>query len=74
MRNLHLESLILSRKESELKAPKTIECIAPIRAQASIAIANSGIICIYKQTLSPFLAPNDFNTLENLFTSLSNSL
>jgi hypothetical protein len=36
-------SLIRSRMLSELNPPKTTECTAPIRAQASIAIAASGM-------------------------------
>ena len=35
-------SLMRSRSESLLKPPKTTECTAPMRAQASIAIASSG--------------------------------
>jgi len=37
-------SLIRSRRESAENPPNTTECTAPIRAQASIAIAASGII------------------------------
>ena len=33
-----------SRSESALKPPKTIEWIAPMRVQASMAIGSSGII------------------------------
>ena len=33
-----------SRTASALKPPKTTECAAPMRAQASIAIGSSGII------------------------------
>ena len=39
---LHCESLMRSRSESLLKPPKTTLCTAPMRAQASIAIASSG--------------------------------
>ena len=44
--SLHSESLILFFKASLENAPKTTECTAPIRAQASIATIASGIICI----------------------------
>ena len=43
---LQAESLILSRRESDENAPKTIEWTAPIRAQANIATVSSGIICM----------------------------
>ena len=46
MMTLHSESLIRVTKLSALNAPKTIECTAPIRAQASMAIESSGIICM----------------------------
>ena len=36
-------SLMRSRSDSALKPPKTTLCTAPMRAQASIAIASSGI-------------------------------
>jgi hypothetical protein len=38
------QSLMRSRNESAEKAPKTTECGAPMRAQASIAIGSSGIM------------------------------
>ena len=41
-----LQSCILPARASGEKPPKTTECIAPIRAHASIAIAASGIIGI----------------------------
>ena len=44
MSNLHAESLIRSRRDSAENAPKTMEWTAPMRAQASIAIASSGTI------------------------------
>ncbi len=37
-------SFIRSRSASAEKPPNTTECTAPIRAQASMAIATSGII------------------------------
>ena len=43
---LHWESLMRVTRLSALNAPNTIECTAPIRAQASMAIVNSGIICM----------------------------
>ena len=73
MRILHDESFILSLSESALNAPKTTECTAPILQHASMAIASSGIICIYRQTLSPFITPLDLRTFANFFTSISNS-
>ena len=36
-------SFMRSRTASAENPPKTIECVAPIRAQASIAIASSGM-------------------------------
>ncbi len=41
---LHLLSSIRSLSDSELKPPKTMLCIAPILAQASMEMASSGII------------------------------
>ena len=38
------QSWIRSRSATALKPPKTTEWIAPIRAQASMAMASSGII------------------------------
>ena len=43
---LQVESTMRSASDSAEKPPNTIECTAPIRAQASIAIVNSGIICM----------------------------
>ena len=39
------------------KPPKTTECTAPIRADASIAITDSAIIGMYRSTRSPFPTP-----------------
>ena len=47
-------SLIRSAMDWALNPPNTTECTAPIRAQASTAMANSGIIPMYKQTRSLF--------------------
>ena len=41
---LHSASLIRAAREADEKPAKTTECIAPIRAQARVAIAKSGII------------------------------
>ncbi len=46
MMALHSESLMRVTRLSALNAPNTIEWIAPIRAQASMAMVNSGIICM----------------------------
>jgi len=39
------------------KPPKTTECTAPIRAQASMAIAASGTMGMYRMTRSPLPTP-----------------
>ena len=65
---LHLLSRIRSRKASGEKPPNTTEWIAPTLAHASIAIAASKIIGIYKHTRSPFITPNSFKPFENLQT------
>ena len=44
MRTLASASLMRSRSESGEKPPNTTEWIAPIRVQASMAMAASGII------------------------------
>ena len=44
MSNVQVESLMRPASDSALKPPKTIEWIAPTRAQASIATGNSGTI------------------------------
>ena len=46
MMSLHKESLMRVTSESAENAPKTTECTAPMRAQASTATASSGIICM----------------------------
>ena len=43
--SLQVESLMRSRSDSAEKAPNTMECTAPMRAQASMAVASSGTIC-----------------------------
>ena len=52
--NLQSESCIQSASDCAEKPANTTEWMAPIRAHASTAIANSGIIGMYKQTRSPF--------------------
>ena len=55
--------------------PKTTEWIAPILAQASIAIAALGTIGIYINTLSPFWILNlDFRIVAYFATSDYNCL
>ena len=44
MSSLALASLLRSATASALKPPKTTLCVAPMRAQASMAMASSGII------------------------------
>ena len=56
------------------KPPNTTECGAPILAQASIAIAASGTIGIYKATRSPLPIPIDLSALAALQTSLCSCL
>ena len=63
--NLAPQLSIRSASASAEKPANTIVCTAPIRVQASIAIAASGTIGIYRQTTSPFLMPWAFNAFEN---------
>ena len=66
-------SLFRSATASALNPPKIMLCTAPIRAQASIAIASSGIIGMYKVTRSPVSTPSPRSTLfANLQTSRCN--
>ena len=58
-------SLMRSRSDSALNPPKTTLCTAPMRAQASMAIASSGISGRYNATRSPRWTPSDFSTLAN---------
>ena len=60
-----LESAPITRwaTASGEKPPKTTECTAPMRAQASIAMAASGIIGIYSVTVSPLRMPSSFSAL-----------
>ncbi len=67
-------SMMRSLRDSALKPPNTIEWIAPMRVQASIAMASSGIIGRYRLTRSPFLMPCDLSTFANLQTSRWSSL
>ena len=66
---LALASLIRSASALALKPAYTTECIAPILAQANMAIALSGIFGIYIATLSPFLTPSPLSALTSLLTS-----
>ena len=66
---LALASLLRSAMASAANPPKTTEWTAPIRAQASRAMASSGTIGMYIVTTSPFLMPSFFSTLANLQTS-----
>jgi hypothetical protein len=56
-------SRIRSRRDSALNPPKTTEWTAPMRAQASIVKASSGIIGKYRQTRSPLRTPWARSTL-----------
>ena len=53
--SLALASLLRSAMASAAKPPKITEWTAPIRAQASMAMASSGIIGMYIDTTSPLL-------------------
>ena len=69
---LHSASFILSAMDCAENPPNTTEWIAPIRAQASTAIASSGTMGIYIHIRSPFLAPLFLSTLAN-WQTFSNS-
>jgi hypothetical protein len=62
-------SLFRSAIASAEKPANTIEWTAPMRAQANMAMANSGTIGMYMATMSPLPTPSCFNTLANLHTS-----
>ena len=66
MISLDCESSTLSFMDSALNPPKITLCGAPILAQASIEITNSGTIGKYIVTLSPFFTPKLFNALAHL--------
>ena len=68
-----LSTIRLARLSAE-KPPKTTECTAPIRAQASIEIIASGTIGIYKVTRSPFVTPSLRMALPKRQTSACSSL
>jgi len=55
------------------KPPNTTLCIAPSRAQASMAMAASGIIGIWMATRSPACTPSSVRALAALQTSLCRS-
>jgi hypothetical protein len=57
-----------------LKPANTTECGAPMRAQASITNASSGIMGMYTVTASPFLMPASLKALAILHTSRKTSL
>src|SRR5213594_4059605 len=65
---LDCASFALSTSACEEKPEKTTEWTAPILAQASIAMGNSGTMGMYIVTLSPLLTPRLLRTLANLFT------
>ena len=69
MISLAVASLLRSAMASAENPPKTTEWTAPIRAQASMAMASSGIIGMYIDTTSPLPMPSFFSTLANLHTS-----
>lgn len=54
------------------KVLTTIECTAPILAQANMAITNSRIIGMYMATRSPLVTPLDLRTFAKRHTSSNN--
>ena len=68
------ENSIRSRTDSGEKPPNTTLWTAPIRAQASIATATSGIIGRKIPTTSPGSIPRSFSAFANRCTSASRSL
>ena len=63
-------SLFRSAIASLENPPKITQWTAPIRAQASMAMASSGIIGMYIETTSPLPMPSFFSTLAKRHTSL----
>ena len=61
-------SFALSTRACAEKPEKTTEWTAPILAQASMAIGNSGTIGRYIVIRSPFPTPKLLRMLANLFT------
>ena len=55
-RTLASESWMRDCRLMAEKPAKTMECMAPMRAQASMAMASSGIMGRYRDTRSPLLA------------------
>ena len=55
------------------KPPNTTEWMAPMRTQASIAKAASGIIGMYSSTRSPWPTPRDWSTAAMRCTSACSS-
>src|SRR6266536_2660876 len=68
-RTLHSVLDIRSPSDSGEKPPKTTTCGAPMRAQASIAIGNCGIMPMYSPTRSPLPTPSSRSPLANWQTS-----
>ena len=66
-------SSILIASSGGANPPNTTEWIAPMRAHASMAMSASGIIGIYRMTVSPLPAPQDKSAPANRETSSSNS-
>ena len=64
------ETSMRSLTDSTEKPPNTTLCGAPMRAQASIATATSGIIGRKIPTTSPASTPRSFSALANFWTSL----
>ncbi len=67
------QSSIRPPRLSGEKPPNTTECTAPMRAQASIATAASGIMGMYRVMRSPFFAPRSLSTLAMRHTSACSS-
>ena len=66
---LDWESSMRSRSDSALNPPNTMLWGAPMRAQASMAMASSGTMGMYRVTRSPLFTPRLFKPLANLHTS-----
>ncbi len=73
IRALASENAIRSLTDSGEKPPKTTLWIAPMRAQASIATATSGIIGRKIPTTSPAWMPRSFSALAKRWTSARSS-
>ena len=73
MTSLLAQSAMRLAMESGEKPPNTTEWIAPMRAQASIATAASGIIGRYSVTRSPFTTPSAVSAFARRQTSACSS-